>query len=577
VKDDGTTTTHAVFVDATPSASWYLIVATTTAVGTQVVRVVEDGDVVIGRAASSDIPIDHDAVSRRHAIVRRRADRVTIEDLGSRNGTLVNGAAIEGVRRLTAGDAIAIGPMTAVVAISSAARSSRQIATIGELEDRLESEVDRAHRYHRSLALVMARFYGNADAITTHIERLGVQLRRMDLLAEYSVDEIAIVLPESDRAAAEIVAARVGQAGGLRIHVGIAAFPADGSSSGELISAARDRLRGMRRASTAKPSLASELGDDVVISDPQMKQLFELAKRVAASTITVLIAGETGAGKEVVAGAIHRLGPRTAGPYVRLNCASLPESLVETELFGHEKGAFTGASSLKRGFFESAAGGTLFLDEIGELPASMQAKLLRVIENRTITRVGGTQEIEVDVRLICASNRDLEAEVRRGRFREDLYFRISAFVIPVPPLRDRPSEIPLLATQFARDLSADAGGTGSIDDAAMAILRSYDWPGNVRELRNVIERATVMCGHGRIEPSHLPERVRERSTRGLAGAAALGPLDVRQRVAVVERDAVIQALEANKGNQTHAARQLGVSRFALIRLMEKHDLKSRPR
>ncbi|HET9990807.1 MAG TPA: helix-turn-helix domain-containing protein, partial [Kofleriaceae bacterium] len=172
---------------------------------------------------------------------------------------------------------------------------------------------------------------------------------------------------------------------------------------------------------------------------------------------------------------------------------------------------------------------------------------------------------------------DLEVEVKRGRFREDLYFRISAFVIPIPPLRDRPSEIPLLAKQFARELSADAGGTGSIDDAAMAILASYDWPGNVRELRNVIERATVMCGHGRIEPSHLPERLRERSTHGFAAGAPLGPLDVRQRVAVVERDAVVQALEANKGNQTHAARQLGVSRFALIRLMEKHDLKSRPR
>jgi len=574
VKEDGTTTTHAVFVDATPSTSWYLIVATTETVGTQVVHLLEDADIVVGRASTCDIPIDLDAVSRRHAILRRRADRVTIEDLGSRNGTFVNGAAITGVRRLTAGDAIAIGPMTAIVATSSIARRSRQIATMGELEDRLESEVERAHRYHRTLALVMARFYGGPDAITTHIERLGGQLRRIDVLSEYSADEIAIVLPESDRAAAEIVATRAAQAGGLKVEVGIAVFPSDGSSPGELISTARDRLRGVRRASTGKWSVASELGADIICSDPQMKQIFELAKRVAASTITVLVAGETGAGKEVVAGAIHRLSPRSGGPYVRLNCASLPESLVEAELFGHEKGAFTGAIATKEGFFESASGGTLFLDEIGELSPSIQAKLLRVLEHRTITRVGGTAELEVDVRLICATNRDLEVEVKRGRFREDLYFRISAFVIPIPPLRDRPSEIPLLARRFARELAADVGEGGSIDDAAMAILAAYDWPGNVRELRNVIERATVISGHGRIDPSHLPDRLRERS---FVASAPAGSLDVRQRVAVVERDAVVQALEANKGNQTHAARQLGVSRFALIRLMEKHDLKPRPR
>jgi len=573
MKDDGTTTTHAVFVDTAPATSWYLVVATSSAVGTHVVRLLDDADVVVGRAASSDIPIDHESVSRRHAILRRRADRITIEDLGSRNGTLVNGVAIDSVRRLTAGDVIAVGPMTAIVATSSAARSSRQVATTDELDDRLESEVDRAHRYHRALALVMARFHGTADAVTAHVDRLGGQLRRMDLLAEYGADEIAIVLPETERAAAEIVAARVARAGDLQVHIGIAVFPADGSSPGELISAARDRLRGVRGVRpTVRSDVETALGGDIIVADPQMTQLFELAKRVAASTITVLIAGETGAGKEVVAGAIHRLSPRAAGPYVRLNCASLPESLVEAELFGHEKGAFTGAVALKHGFFESASGGTLFLDEIGELPASTQAKLLRVLEHRTITRVGGTQEYTVDVRLICASNRDLESEVKRGRFREDLYFRISGFVIPVPPLRDRRAEIPLLAARFARDLSTD--GTSTISDAAMAVLTSYDWPGNVRELRNVIERATVVCGPGRIDPDHLPERVRERSTRGLGGDT---PLDVRRRVAQVERDAVVQALEANQGNQTHAARQLGVSRFALIRLMEKHDLKARPR
>jgi DNA-binding NtrC family response regulator/pSer/pThr/pTyr-binding forkhead associated (FHA) protein len=580
---DGTTATHAVFVDTTPTSSWYLVVSSTTTVSSRVVHVLDDSEVVIGRVATCDVAIDHEAVSRRHAMFRRRGDQIAVEDLGSRNGTLVNGVLIDQPRRLTAGDVVTIGPLTAVVATSSAARNSRQIATISELDDRLDSEVDRAHRYHRPLALLMARFYGPTDAVTIHVERLGSHLRRMDLLAEYGVDEIALVLPEADRAAAEVVAARVGQAGDLRVHVGVALFPADGSSAGELVSAARERLRGAR---ASRPALAAEppttsvetaLGRNVVIADAQMTQVFELAKRVAMSNITVLVNGETGSGKEVVAEDVHRFSPRAGGAFVRLNCAALSESLVEAELFGYEKGAFTGAIGTKKGFFEVASGGTLFLDEIGELPASTQAKLLRVLEMRKIVRVGGTAEIAVDVRLICATNRELDVEVRRGRFREDLYFRISAFVIPLPPLRDRRGEIPLLAAQFARELSAELGlTTGSVSDEALAILGSYDWPGNVRELRNVIERAIVMSPHGKIEPDHLPERVRERASRGGLSGAASGPLDVRQRVAVVERDAVVQALEANRGNQTQAARQLGISRFALIRLMEKHELKPRP-
>ncbi len=580
MSDDGTTTTHAAFVDPTPASTWYLIVSSTTAVSSRVVRIADDSELSIGRVASCDIVIDHDAVSRRHALIRRRGEQLTLEDLGSRNGTLVNGTQVEGRRPLATGDVISVGPLTAVIASSSPARDPRQIATTIELEDRLDSEVDRAHRYHRPLALVMARFYGPIDAIATHVERFAAHLRRADLLAEYSGDEIAIVLPEANQEQAEIVAARLAQAGGLKVHVGIAAFPTDGVSPGELVSAARDRLRGVRIArppEAASPSVATALGRDIVIADPQMKQVFELVKRVATSTITVLVVGETGTGKEVVAEAVHRFSARAGRPYVRLNCAALSESLVEAELFGYEKGAFTGAGATKNGFFEVATGGTLFLDEIGELPASTQAKLLRVLEQRSIVRVGGTAEISVDVRLICATNRDLEVEVRRGRFREDLYFRISAFVIPVPPLRDRRAEIPLLASQFAREIASELGfSAGALADDAVALLTAYDWPGNVRELRNAIERAVVISGSGTIEADQLPERLRDRTSHSGLVVSHDSPLDVRQRVAVVERSVVVQALEANKGNQTQAARQLGISRFALIRLMEKHELKPRP-
>ncbi len=573
---DRTTATLATLVDDERTSSWYLIVTTSSEMRSRVVPLLDGNEVIFGRVATSDVQIDHEGVSRKHARFRRRGDVVTVEDLDSRNGTAVNSQTIQGTRRLTAGDVVVIGPAVAVVACATAARPGRQVATVGELEDRLGAEVDRAVRYHRPLALVMIRFDGPLDPVTAHVERVSGSLRRMDLLAEYTSDEFAMVLPESDRMAAEVVAARAAQTGrGITVHFGLATFPEDGSHAGELVSIARERLRGAR-APTGAPRTSSstmrQLGKGVIVTDPQMKHVFEMAKRVAPSPITVLVVGETGSGKEVVAEAVHKMSPRAGAPYVRLNCASLSESLVEAELFGYEKGAFTGAIGTKIGFFEAAGGGTLFLDEIGELPLATQAKLLRVLEQRRIVRVGGTKEIPIDVRLVCATNRDLEIEVKRGRFREDLYFRISAFVIPVPPLRDRRSEIAPLANLFARELSSELGDHApSISAEALAILGAYDWPGNVRELRNVIERALVLSGRGRIEPQHLADRLRERAATPVQVVGSA--LDVRQRVASVARETVVAALDANRGNQTQAARQLGISRFALIRLMEKHDLK----
>ncbi len=535
--------------------------------------VAEGAEIVLGRAATSDVVLDHDGISRRHAAVRRRGDGLLVTDLGSTNGTLVNNAAITAPRRVSAGDVITLGPATAIVATSSAARKARQVATATELEDRLEGEVDRASRYKRPLGLVMLRLEGTTEQVYAHVEGLLRQLRRMDLVAEYGTEELAIVLPEASPDAVAVVAKRAcAVSAGLVAASGAATFPEDGAHAGELISVARERLRGARTSGRARTVPPKPPPDDIVVVDPLMKQVFQLAARAASSPITVLIAGETGAGKEVVAEALHRLGQRAKGPFVRLNCAALPEALVESELFGHEKGAFTGAIGQKTGYFQAAAGGTLFLDEIGELPPGTQAKLLRVLEQRKITRVGGTKEIAVDVRLVCATNRDLDLEVKRGRFRADLYFRISAFVIPVPPLRDRRTEIGPLASRFARELSAELGDRiAAIGPDAFDALKAYDWPGNVRELRNVIERAVVLSGGGKIELSHLPDRIREGAPRPVVG----GPVDVRQKVAEVERDAVVAALEATAGNQTQAARRLGVSRFALIRLMDKHGLKTR--
>ncbi|HUH03892.1 MAG TPA: sigma-54 dependent transcriptional regulator, partial [Kofleriaceae bacterium] len=246
--------------------------------------------------------------------------------------------------------------------------------------------------------------------------------------------------------------------------------------------------------------------------------------------------------------------------------------------FGYERGAFTGADRRKLGYFEVADGGTLFLDEIGEISPGVQAKLLRVLHERKLTRVGGTDEIEVDVRMVCATNRDLDEEVRQGRFREDLFFRISAFTIMVPPLRDRPAELPLLAQHFVRQCAHEQKVVPpSISPEAVAALQRYGWPGNVRELRNAIERAVVLHSSGMIDVEHLPDRVRDPSMAMSSRPMTIGDgVDMRDQIAEVERATIVAALEEFGGNQTRAAQKLGVSRRSLIYKLEKYGLKPKP-
>jgi transcriptional regulator with PAS, ATPase and Fis domain len=312
----------------------------------------------------------------------------------------------------------------------------------------------------------------------------------------------------------------------------------------------------------------------VVVSDPAMAQVFDRARRVAPAETTVLLLGETGVGKEVVAEQIHRQSPRVAGPFVRLNCGSLPESILESELFGHERGAFTGADKRKPGYLETADGGTLFLDEIGELGPSMQTRLLRVLEERKFMRVGGREEIASDMRVVAATNRELEREVRAGRFRQDLYFRLAAFIIRLPPLRERPSEIDLFAELFARQFARRMNRPRfRLSPDAMSVLRAHDWPGNVRELRNAIEHAVVLAEDGVVTAQRLPDSVRHGDRRAPGGPATATGGGMRAEVAETERRAIQEALEAEDGNQTRAARRLGISRRALIYKLDKHGLK----
>ncbi|HVV87506.1 MAG TPA: sigma 54-interacting transcriptional regulator [Kofleriaceae bacterium] len=541
---------------------------------------IEDGqEVTFGRSRGATISVDHEKVSRMHARLRRDGDALTVEDLGSRNGTRVNGERIEAATTVVAGDEIGLGPLTIVVNRQSRARRvQRGVADHATLEQRLAAELDRAMRYRRPVALAMVRLTGADAAVDAAAERLVDAVRPMDLVAEFGGSELAVLLPELSRADAMRELDRLaGEAHdvGATATWAVAVAPEDGQERDLLIAAARDGLRSSRRGRPA--GAAADGGGDLVIADATMRRIYQLVDRIATTGLTVLILGETGVGKEVVAEAIHRRSGRAAGPLVKLNCAAVAESLLEAELFGHEKGAFTGADRRRIGYFEAASGGTLFLDEIGEMPSELQAKLLRVLERKAVTRIGGTAEVPVDVRVVVATHRDLDADSKSGRFRQDLYYRIAGFTLVVPPLRDRKAEIVPLAEQFAARFAAELGvPTPAITDAAQAALVAYDWPGNIRELKNAIDRALVLAGDGPITPVELPDKVFAVAREDEPAAAEPGARGVRSKLAEVERTAIAAALDECGGNQTHAARKLGLSRRALIYKMERYGFKPPP-
>ncbi|MCC7108363.1 MAG: sigma-54-dependent Fis family transcriptional regulator [Deltaproteobacteria bacterium] len=311
-------------------------------------------------------------------------------------------------------------------------------------------------------------------------------------------------------------------------------------------------------------------------NSPSMRRMFETLSRLEqVDSPTVLIAGESGTGKDLVAEAIHRRGPRKDKPYMQIDCAAMPETLIESELFGHEKGAFTDARTMKRGLFEVADGGVIFLDEIGEMPIGTQAKLLRALENRRFKRVGGLVDIPLTAAVIAATNKELKAAVAAGTFREDLYFRLNVVPIDIPPLRRRPDDVESIAMALLERAARELGRrTAGIDRDALDALRAYPWPGNVRELRNVIERVVILKNDDRpIHRDDLPEEIRLLRKGGHGGSPyVLLPEGID--LAAVERSFVEQALERCHGNQTQAAKLLGISRFALRHRIDRYDLGS---
>jgi transcriptional regulator with GAF, ATPase, and Fis domain len=297
------------------------------------------------------------------------------------------------------------------------------------------------------------------------------------------------------------------------------------------------------------------------------------ATKVAATETTVLLTGESGTGKEVVARFIHRGSPRRTGPFVALNCAALPEQLLESELFGHERGAFTGAQTVHAGKIEQATGGVLFLDEVAEMSPTVQAKFLRVLQEREYQRLGSARTLKADVRVVAATNRDLKAAIAGGTFREDLYYRLAVFDVPLPPLRERIEDIPLLVDAFletaARSVGRPAAG---IADDARARLLEYRWPGNVRELRNVIERAVILCEGGMITKEHLPLSVMNAAAPEPVGTASGPPTLSGMTVDAAERELIVNALARSGNNKSKAARLLGLTRAQLRSRIEKHGL-----
>ncbi len=335
-----------------------------------------------------------------------------------------------------------------------------------------------------------------------------------------------------------------------------------------------DKALRMRRLERENAELRAEVTDryrfdHIIGSSAAIKEVLDMAGRVAGSDATVLITGESGTGKELLAKGVHYNSKRADGPFTAVNCAAIPENLIESELFGHVKGSFTGAVRDKEGKFEQADGGTLFLDEIGDLRIDLQAKILRALQERQVDRVGGGKPIPVDVRVLAATNRDIERAVRDGAFREDLYYRLSVITLHMPPLRERRDDIPLLVSHFLKKFNKDA--EVRIEDDALSALKAFGWPGNVRELENVIERASVLKRGNVIALAELPDKLKKEKT-GIENIILNLP---EEGIALedLEKNLIIKALEKHNNNQTRAAEYLGITRPTLIYRMEKYGLK----
>jgi len=548
-----------------------------------VVHLALDGDVVIGRGEAAQVRVFDSSVSRAHARIAMSGGRAEIADLGSQNGTKVNGERIVGTRPLLSGDVITILGVTLVFHSSSRARPRRQVLALDGFRQHVEDEIDRVARTRRPFGLTaIALAPPDPDGPPRVFDPIAVAraiepgLRRIDAIALVGA-ELLVLMPEVDAAASREIALGLVdrlRAAAARPRGGLALAPADGNDFEILLIGAR---AARERAAAGEVGLAAETyrvieseGSELIVADPAMLRMMALLERLSSTDLPVLVCGETGTGKDLAATILHRRSARASRPLVALHCAALPEALADRELFGHEPGAFPGAVIQRAGILERGDGGTVFLDEIGELPLAIQAKLLRALETRRITRLGGQDEHPIDLRIVAATNRDLGEEVKAGRFRQDLLLRIGGATVWLPPLRDRRREIPILAQRFLADACRRAGReVMGISGEAMQLLLDHAWPGNVRELRDVMEYVVAAYDELTVAAWHLVERLggEGRAGRGAAssdpatspdlatGGGALlrvfPPID--EEIRELERTRMGQALAAASGNQTAAA------------------------
>jgi DNA-binding NtrC family response regulator/pSer/pThr/pTyr-binding forkhead associated (FHA) protein len=495
--------------------------------GVKVVTLDANRPVVVGRGEGSDVVVEDSTVSRRHARFNLVKGQVWVEDMMSSNGTFVGGKRVAESAAVTPDDEIRLGAIS--VGLHFLGPTERQRSLLVS-HDRffsdLEDEVERGRAYGRKVGLVSVRsdprFAGHISRWCPRVQRL---LRPFDRVAMYGADEIEILVPEATNDALMKLGQAIvdmGERDGPLLLCGVALLPESASSADELLEVSRKACqqatpeRPIRMAvklglaSTPSSLRLSESDEDApVVRSAAMQQVFDTVRRLANSMIPVLIYGETGTGKEVVARALHKRSPRRSKPLLCVNCGAIPEQLIESALFGHERGAFTGAHARAHGVFEEADGGTVLLDEIGELPPSAQSALLRVLETKRVTRVGSSKEIQVDVRILAATNRDLEAMCATKAFRWDLLYRLNTMTLRVPPLRERIDEIEALVRHFIQQANlANGCQVTGLERQALSLLHRYPWPGNVRELRNVIERAVVLVQEGLISADALSERVR---------------------------------------------------------------------
>ncbi len=643
--------------------------------GAEMVMLLPDLPVTVGREMPSDVRIADPTLSREHARFTLVDGRILVADLDSTNGTSIRGKRVEEAE-IKLGDEVLLGSLLASVQALGPQENNLGLESDERFRMRLDEEVVRAHYCRSRFAVLMVRAMaapigeresspgfsgvrgsaatlpeaGTAAYPDTHVGRwspaVRAALRPVDRVALYSRDALQIVMPDApDDVALDVALAitRGRRDGEPLLFVGLAMYPDAATEAEKLIELARGAL-GMTTtaepvqvakaalwlagdAPARRPSVAPwPEGEEAIVAGPGMRDLLETVRRLAASKIPVILQGETGVGKEVLARLIHESGPRKDRPMVCVNCGAIPPSLVESTLFGHERGAFTGATQQQKGVFEEADGGSVFLDEIGELPLAAQAALLRVLETKKITRVGSTREITADVRIIAATHRDLDAMCLDGTFREDLYYRMNTMVLTIPPLRDRTDEIELLSLRFLRQANeASHGRVRSIDPRALARLKDYAWPGNVRELRNAIERAVVIARSETIQEHDLPARVRaadgpasrrrppvmqfdpEETTQQLGATEsarrqarstpvydrpasrpsspppALAPTpadgfgDLKIKLQRYESQLILEALRSTRWNQTEAARALGMPLRTLVHKIKAFDIKKMDR